>query len=122
MRIDYKDERPLFVQVADGIEDTILLGACPEGAQIPSTTEISVALKINPATALKGVNLLVDRNIVHKKRGVGMFVSDGAVERLKDIRKEAFFEDFVLKLTEEAERLGLTREETIKLVEKGFGE
>ena len=58
MNLDFNSEKPIFVQVADGLEDAILTGAFEEGSQIPSITEISVTLKINPATALKGINIL----------------------------------------------------------------
>lgn len=120
MKLDYEGGRSLFVQIAEGIEDAILLGAYPEESQIPSTTEISVTYKINPATALKGINLLVDQKIIYKKRGVGMFVSAGATMRLRDKRKGEFFDNFVAPLTEESKRLGLTAEETCALIEKGY--
>ena len=87
MQIDFDSERPIFQQIADGLEDAILSGVFPEGSQIPSITEFSVTYKINPATALKGINLLVDENIVYKKRGLGMFVTEGAAEKLRQKRK-----------------------------------
>ena len=83
MQINFESEKPIFVQLADWLSDSIISGAIKEGEQIPSTTEMSVSLKINPATALKGVNMLVDKGIIYKKRGLGMFVSEGAVEKLK---------------------------------------
>ena len=72
--MNFEDDRPIFMQIAEGIEDAILSGVFPEESQIPSTTEISVNYKINPATALKGINILVDDNVIYKKRGIGMFV------------------------------------------------
>ena len=62
-----------------------------KGSEIPSITELSASYKINPATALKGINLLVDEDIVYKKRGVGMFVNNGATEKLQQIRRDQFF-------------------------------
>ena len=88
MQISFEDEKPIFIQIAEGIEDAILTGAYVEEGQIPSITEFSVNFKINPATALKGINLLVEEGIIFKKRGVGMFVQKGAVEQLKNKRKE----------------------------------
>lgn len=70
MQINMNSEKPIFLQIAEGIEDGILTGAFPEEGQIPSITEFSVNYKINPATALKGINLLVDENIIFKKRGL----------------------------------------------------
>ena len=78
MQIDFSADVPIFMQIAEQIESAILSGALEEGAQAPSTTEISVRYKINPATALKGVTKLADDGVLYKKRGLGMFVSDGA--------------------------------------------
>lgn len=120
MFLKFEDERPIFVQIAEGIEDAILSGAFPEESQIPSTTEISVSYKINPATALKGMNILVDSGIIHKKRGIGMFVCKGAVSKITEKRKEQFFENFVKSLIGEAEKLKLTKKEIIDMIERGF--
>lgn len=90
MELDFNGEKPIFQQIAEGLEDGILSGAFPEEGQIPSITEFSVLYKINPATALKGINLLVEEGVVYKKRGVGMFVAQGAAERLRVKRKEGF--------------------------------
>ncbi len=120
MKIEFEDERPIFVQIAEQIEDGILSGAFPEESQIPSTTEISVNYRINPATALKGINLLVDSGIVYKKRGVGMFVSEGAVEVIREKRKEEFFDRYILRLAEEARKLSLTKKDVEDMIERGF--
>lgn len=77
MKIDFASQTPIFVQVQQGLEDEILSGVYREGEQIPSITELAASYKINPATALKGINLLVDAGIVYKRRGIGMFVCDG---------------------------------------------
>ena len=120
MKIDFEDERPIFLQIAEQIEDGILSGAFQEETQIPSTTEISINYKINPATALKGINLLVDGGIVYKKRGLGMFVNTGAVKTIRGKRKEEFFENYITKLAGEARKLGLTQEEIVPMIERGF--
>ena len=96
--------RPIFLQLAEMLEEGIISGAFPEEGQIPSITEYSAALKINPATALKGINLLVDEGLVYKKRGVGMFVSTGARERLLAKRRESFYSERVLPVAREAGR------------------
>jgi len=106
--------------LAEQIEDAILSGAFPEETQIPSTTEISVTYKINPATALKGINLLVGNGIVYKKRGVGMFVATGAVNLLLQKRKKEFTEKYVNSLVKEAKRLNLSKEDILSMIERGF--
>ena len=120
MELDFNSEKPIFQQIAEGIEDAILAGAFPEESQIPSITEFSVQYKINPATALKGINLLVDGGVVYKKRGVGMFVAQGAVEKLGQKRRSGFYEHFVVAMVKEARRLGIAREELSAMVERSY--
>ena len=120
MQIDERAGRPIFVQIAEGIEDAILSGAFPEGGQIPSITEFSVNYKINPATALKGVNLLVEAGLLYKKRGLGMFVASGAREKLLQQRRQSFYQDFILPLLTEARQVQLTKEELMQMIERGY--
>lgn len=120
MNIDFDSDRPIFLQICEGIEDGILSGGFPESGQIPSITEFSVNYKINPATANKGINLLVDREIIYKKRGVGMFVAEGAAEKLRGERREQFFENYIESLVSEAKRLGLTAQDVRNMIERGF--
>lgn len=120
MDINTNIEKPIFIQIAEGIEDAILSGAFVEENQIPSITEFSVNYKINPATALKGINLLVDKNIVYKKRGVGMFVCKGAVSRLMESRKDDFYDSYISSLVAEAKRLNLTSSDVKNMIERGF--
>lgn len=122
MQVNFEDERPIFIQIAEQIEDAILSGAFPEETQIPSTTEISISFKINPATALKGINMLVDSGIAYKKRGVGMFVASGAVKILIDKRKKEFSEKYITALVAEAKRLNLSKDDIFSMIERGFGE
>ncbi len=120
MKLDFNTDKPIYMQLAEEIEDAILSGAYEEETQIPSTTEISVNYKINPATALKGINMLVDNCIVYKKRGLGMFVSTGAKEKILDNRKEAFFETYITSLVSEAKKLSISKEDILKMLERGF--
>lgn len=120
MSRNFSDDRPIFLQVAEGLEDAILNGAFREEEQIPSTTEISVGYKINPATALKGINLLVEDSIVYKRRGLGMFVSPGAKARIREKRRLKFREDYVLPMVAEAEKLSISRQEVAAMTERGF--
>ena len=122
MEFNPDNEKPIYQQLAEWLSDLIIEGTVNEGEQIPSTTEISVNYKINPATALKGINILVDKNIVYKKRGVGMFVCDGAVSILKEERRQDFQQNTVKALTDEAKRLGISKDEIIAMIEWSFGE
>ncbi len=122
MKLSFDDERPIFIQIAEQIEDAILSGAFPEETQIPSMTEISVSYKINPATALKGINMLVESGVVYKKRGVGMFVATGAVKTLLEKRKKEFSDKYISELFTEAKRLRLAKEDIFSMIERGFAE
>ncbi len=116
MQLDPENEKPIFIQLAEAVEDNILRGIYAEETQIPSTTEVSVTLKVNPATVNRGMNLLVDEGIIYKKRGLGMFVSTGAHNKIIDKHKQAFFQDFLLPLLEEARNLGFSREDVVGML------
>mgnify|MGYP001220160966 CR=1 FL=1 len=120
MKINYESEKPIFMQLAEEIENAVISGAFPEGEQIPSITELSATLKINPATANKGVNMLVDAGIVYKKRGLGMFVQEGAVKMLTEKKKNEFIEEHITALVDEAKKLGLTKADVLSIIEKQF--
>jgi GntR family transcriptional regulator len=113
------ENRPIFLQIAERIEEDILAGRLAEEEQVPSTNQFAALYQINPATAAKGVNLLVDQGILYKKRGVGMFVAAGSRERLMEKRREVFFEQYVVAMLREAKRLGIEEEQVIAMIQKG---
>lgn len=112
------ESRPIFVQLAEQIENDIISGALPEESQVPSTNEYAVFHRINPATAGKGVNVLVDAGVLYKKRGIGMFVARGARARIVNSRRKQFHTDFIQPLLDEAAKLGIDREQLISLIRK----
>ena len=86
------DGRPIFLQIAEQIENSIVDGSLAEESQAPSTNELAAFHRINPATAAKGLNQLVDEGVLYKRRGIGMFVATGARERLLKRRRSEFAE------------------------------
>ncbi len=112
------DGRPIFEQVADSLEAQILDGSLPEESQIPSINELAQFHRINPATALRGVNLLVDTQTLYKRRGIGMFVADGARQRLLDARRAEFAAVHLRPVAERAQWLGLTTKDVQNMIEK----
>ena len=116
MKLELNDHEPIFIQISKAIEDEILCDSIKEGMQVPSTTELSKFYKINPATVLKGVIILVDKEILFKKRGIGMFVSKGAKEIIKNGRKENFKEVYLKDLIGEAKKIGITKEELLDMI------
>ena len=120
MHINPNIEKPIFIQIAEQLEDSIFTGVFPEETKIPSTNEISALLNINPHTVLKGMNLLVDEEIIYKKRGLGMFVKEGAVEKIRRKQQGLFYNQYIAAMIAEASKLKMTKEEIIALVERGF--
>lgn len=108
--------RPIFVQLAEQIENDILSGALPEEGQVPSTNEFASFYRINPATAGKGVNLLVDAGILYKKRGIGMFVAEGSRGRIVAQRRDQFESQYVRPLLAEAAKLDIPREQLAEMI------
>ena len=116
------DQALLYLQIARMLEDDILRGVYQEEEQVPSTNELARVYNINPATAAKGINLLTAENILYKRRGIGMFVSPGAKEKVRQKRKTAFIDDYIRPLVREARSLGLTPEELGRMTEQVMGE
>jgi GntR family transcriptional regulator len=114
------DGRPIFLQIAAQIETSIVDGTLPEEAQVPSTNELAAFHRINPATAAKGVNQLVDDGVLYKKRGIGMFVSPGAQAKLRQRRKDQFSEQYLQPLLAEAAKLGIRPAELKTMIDGYF--
>ena len=112
-------EKSIYLQIAEMIETDILRDIILEEERVPSTNELAKLYAINPATAAKGVNILVDEGVLYKKRGIGMFVSAGAKEAILSRRKNEFYDNYVKKLLEEAASIGLGKEEVIQLIQSG---
>ena len=110
------DSKPLFVAIAETIEDGILDGTYAEDSAVPSTNELAAYLRINPATAGKGLNLLVDRGVLVKRRGVGMFVAPSATDLVRSRRREEFRDTYLIPLLREARHLGIPPEDIVRLI------
>lgn len=108
--------KPIFLQIKEQLEDSILDGSLGANERVPSTNEFAAFYQINPATAGKGINELVAEGILFKKRGVGMFVTEGAKGILVEKRKETFRESFVEPLKKEAAKLGIGEDELMKML------
>ncbi|MFJ5770464.1 GntR family transcriptional regulator [Psychrobacillus sp. NPDC093180] len=106
------------MQIREKIEDQIVNDQLKEGEQAPSTNQLVTFYKINHATVSKGVNQLVDEGILFKKRGIGMFVAEGAKRKLIQKRKDAFVDDYIVGLVQEAEKLGISEREIIEYIQK----
>lgn len=106
----------LYMQIASLIEEQILRGLLREDEQAPSSNELSRAMRINPATAAKGLNLLAEKGVLYKKRGVGMFVAPGARGRILAGRRERFYGEYVRRLVAEARALEIDRAALLEML------
>lgn len=120
MNFNFNSIEPIYLQVSEQIEDAIFTGTFAEGERVPSTTEISKQYRINPATVLKGMNLLVAADLLEKRRGLGMFVKSGAQERVTQRRQDMFYKNYIVSLVQEAQKLGLTEEQLWQLIQRGW--
>ena len=112
------DAEPLFVQIASFVADLIVDSTLKPGEQAPSTNQLAQFHEINPATARKGLALLVDDHVLEKRRGLGMFVTDGARDRILEKRRDDFAGDYVAPLIDEALHLGYTRSNLHDLIDR----
>lgn len=108
--------RPLFLQIAESVEDSIIDGSLSEQDQAPSTNELAAFFRINPATAAKGIAMLTDKGVLTKRRGIGMFVADGARELLLAERRAAFADRYLDPLLAEARKIGLGPDDLARLL------
>ncbi len=111
-----EEGRPLFLQIAESVEDSIIDGSLVEDAQAPSTNELAAFYRINPATAAKGITMLVDKGVLTKRRGIGMFVAPGSREALLAERRRTFADRYLDPLLAEAGKLGLEPDDLSQLL------
>lgn len=115
--LDLNSDKSIYIQIAEIIENDILLENLIEGEQAPSTNQFAKLYQINPATARKGLNLLVDEEILYKKRGLGMFVSQGARNKILRKRQRVFFQEILPQIIKEAYRLEIPKDKIINYIE-----
>ena len=116
----FDDSGPIYTQLADQLEDLIFTGVFQAGDQVPSTTQVSRELHVNPATVRKGMNRLVDDGLLEKRRGRGIFVTKDARQQIMSKRKQHFYDDYIQSVVTEAQKLGLTEEHLIELIKRGY--
>ena len=108
---------PIYVRIVEGLKDAILNGEIKEEKQLPSTTFISNEYDINILTVNKAINILVDEGLVYKKRGIGMFVKKGAVDKLIEERRKVFKDRYIRATIIEARRIHFSPEDIQEMVQ-----
>ncbi len=109
----FNDQSPIYRQIAEQIRQDILTGRIAEEEKVMSTNQYAAFYRINPATAQKAFQSLVDEGVLYKQRGIGMFVSTGAREQLRAQHRESFFREVLLPMLEQARAIGISDEELI---------
>ena len=113
----FDDRSPIYRQIAEQIKDDVARGLLEDDAQVMSTTQYAATFRINPATAQKAFQELIDEGVLYKRRGVGMFVAPGARDALLAERRQRFFEDVVDPVVDQAAVLGIPIDEVVKRME-----
>ena len=120
MKINFDSLKPVYMQIAEAVEDEIIRGGLEEGGAAYSQLILARELGVNPATAAKGINVLVAKGILEKQRGSSMVVASGAARRLLDDRKNSRFRELVENLVMEAEKINLSEAEVLAEVRKFY--
>lgn len=118
MKVGFSPDQPIYRQIYQWIEDRIVEGAYAEETQIPSTVEMSVALKMNIATVMKGYAMGVDAGLLYKKRGMGVFIQKGAIARIREQRRAQYWEHTLPRIVQEAQTLGIQKADILAQIER----
>ncbi len=122
MTIRFDQTKPIYLQVAQMIRDSVIAGDLPEDSSIPSVRRISVEQGLNPQTVLNATHALVDEGILEKRRGVGIFVKSGARELLRQRELNQLKQQEIPGMVTRARLLGLSAKETVQVVRDNFKE
>lgn len=109
----FDDRSPIYRQIAERIKADVLSGTLEADEQIMSTNQYATFYRINPATAAKAFQQLVEEGVLYKRRGIGMFVSPDAREHLRRQHRDRFFADVVEPMISQAKAIGIPLDDVI---------
>lgn len=116
--LNLDSDKSIYVQIAEIIENDILTGNLKSEEQAPSTNEFAKVYNINPATARKGLNILVDEEILYKKRGMGMFVRPDGRSKILKKRQDLFFSEILPETMQEAKILEIDKDKIVQYIQE----
>ncbi|MCA9784335.1 MAG: GntR family transcriptional regulator [Calditrichaeota bacterium] len=119
MQIQWQSDQPIYRQLRERMVQMILDGLLAEGEALPGVRKVAAELQLNPLTVMKGYQELVEEQIVEKKRGLGMFVREGAREQLLANERERFLSEDWPRILARIESLGLRQEDLLAGVKGG---
>jgi GntR family transcriptional regulator len=114
MDLEWNDNQPIYRQLRDRVVAMILDGVLKEGDPLPSVRVVAAEYRVNPLTVLKSYQELVDESLVEKRRGLGMFITEGARHRLLDAERQKFLAEEWPRISANIQRLGLKAEDLLK--------
>ncbi len=112
--MEFDNNKPIYIQIADNICDRILSGSFTPGSRIPSVREWGASIGVNPNTVARSYEILTDRKVIYNQRGIGFFVSEDAIELIRESERRKFIEEEVPQLLQRASLLGVDLKEYIK--------
>lgn len=112
--MEFKNDKPIYVQIADNVCEKILNGEMAPGGRIDSIREFSAAIGVNPNTVARSYELLTQRGVIRNQRGIGYFITDDATATIKDIERKRFVEEELPVFIRRADLLGIDLKDFIK--------
>ena len=113
--MNFKESKPIYLQIADRICDEILQGRYAEGDRLPSVRDYAATVEVNPNTAMRSYDFLQSRAVIRMQRGIGYFVEPGAADRIRSFRREAFMNEELHDFFRQARSIGITADELAAL-------
>lgn len=116
--MEFKDQKPIYLQIAEHICDEIIKHTYPEDERLPSVREYATLVEVNVNTLVRSYDWLSQREIIYNKRGMGYFVSSGAEEKIREMRKQVFFEEQLPEIVRTMNTLGIEKQEVIRIIQE----
>lgn len=118
--MNFKESRPIYLQIADRIMDEIQRGVYPEGERIPSVREYAAVVEVNANTAMRSYDYLQNKGIIYNKRGIGYFVAEGAAREVLELRRAEFLNEELPEMLGKIRALGIPFAEIEKRYNAGI--
>jgi len=112
--MEFDENRPIYIQIADNICERVLAGELKQGERIPSVREWGASIGVNPNTVARSYEILSDKKIISNQRGIGYFMAGNAIELIRESAKTTFIENELPSFMKKADLLGIDLKEYIK--------
>lgn len=118
----FKDDQPIYLQLRAFIEDAILSGTIPENEALPSLRTMAKDYNLNPITIANALSTLIEEEILFKKRGIGIFVSENAREKIIRHKKDDFLKTQIIEIIRKAKILDIEKNQLFEKIDQIYGE